>query len=52
MKKSLMYEYAQCAVLESPNLTTLTKLEVLRELMAREDTAKFVEQQEKANEAV
>jgi hypothetical protein len=54
MKKSEIYQYAQCAIIDSPNLMTMTKLEVLRELMAKEDVALFVEQQEaeKANEAV
>ena len=46
MKKSEMYKYAQCAVVDVPNLTTLSKLEILRELMAKEDVALFVEEQE------
>lgn len=55
MKKSEMYKYAQCAVVDVPNLTTLTKLEILRELMDKEDVALFCEKQEakeKADEAV
>ena len=55
MKKSGMYKMAQCAVVDAPNLTTLTKLEILRELMCKEDVARFCENQEakeKADEAV
>ena len=54
MKKSLIYKLAQNAVLVS-NLSNHEKLEILRELMDREDTALFVEkreEQEKANETV
>ncbi len=50
MKKSLMYEYAQCAVVDSPNLTTPTKLEILRELMRREDLELYSEKQEEKSE--
>lgn len=51
MKKSEMYKYAQCAVVDIANhLTTLTKLEILRELMAQEDLALFVESQEETDE--
>lgn len=46
MKKSEMYKYAQCAVVDIDNLTTLTKLEILRELMKMEDVSKFTEEQE------
>jgi hypothetical protein len=46
MKKSEIYKYAQCAVVDVPNLTTLSKLEVLRELMSQEDLALFCEKQE------
>lgn len=46
MKKSEMYKYAQCAVVDVPNLTTLTKLEILRVLMEQEDVALYVEEQE------
>lgn len=50
MKKSEMYKLAQKAVLLSQAMMVDEKLEVLRELMNREDTAKFVEEQEeKAN---
>ena len=54
MKKSEMYKYAQCAVVDVPNLTTLSKLEILRELMERERLEKFREErdEEKVNEAV
>lgn len=52
MKKSEMYKYAQCAVVDVPNLTTLTKLEILRVLMEQEDLALFVEDQEKKKKAV
>ena len=46
MKKSEMYKYAQCAVVDVPNLTTLTKLEILRELMKQEDVERFCEERE------
>lgn len=45
MKKSEIYKVAQCAVLEA-NYSKLVKLEVLRELMGREDLAKFTEERE------
>ena len=50
MKKSEMYKYAQCAIVDSPNICTLTKLEVLRELMDKEDVALFCEKQEEKEE--
>lgn len=55
MKKSEMYRVAQIAVLETCQVSAGTKLEILRELMNKEDVAKFVEEQEekeKANEAL
>jgi hypothetical protein len=52
LKKSEMYKYAQCAVVDSPNLCTLTKLDILRELMASEDLALFCEKQEEENNKV
>ena len=60
MKKSEIYKYAQCAVLECPELHTTTKLDILRELMKDEDMELYTEkqeekkkaQEEKANEAV
>ena len=60
MKKSQMYQWAQCAVLESPNMTTMTKLDILRVLFGDEDIELYREkqeaekkaQEEKANEAV
>lgn len=59
MKKSDLYQYAQCAVVDSPNLTTLTKLDILRLLFADEDLELYKERKaeeeakkEKADEAV
>jgi hypothetical protein len=49
-KKSKMYNWAQCAVLETTNLTTPTKLEILRLLMQDEDVALFTEEQEAKKE--
>lgn len=45
-KTSWIYRMAQLAVLESSSLTEFNKLEVLRELIAKEDVALFVEEQE------
>ena len=45
-KTSVLYRMAQIAVLESKSLTEHTKLEILRELMDKEDVALFVEEQE------
>ena len=45
-KTSWMYKMAQVAVLESGSLTEFNKLEILRELIAKEDVALFVEKQE------
>lgn len=50
MKKSEMYKYAQCAVVACVSINTPKKLEVLRELMAQEDLALFVESQEETDE--
>lgn len=46
MKKSLIYKCAQHAVLETNGLSDSNKLEVLRELIAQEDLALFIEKQE------
>ena len=46
MKKSVIYELAQIAVVENENFDSEIKLEVLRELMQKEDLAIFVEKQE------
>lgn len=46
MKKSEMYKSAQLAVMASASIGGYAKLEILRELMDREDTAKFIEEQE------
>lgn len=46
MKKSEMYKLAQKAVLNAQSIVIDDKLEVLRELMDREATAKYVENQE------
>lgn len=45
-KTSALYRMAQIAVLESNSLTEYTKLEILRELMDKEDVALFVEKRE------
>jgi hypothetical protein len=54
MKTSVIYKMAQNAVLNSTMIGNHEKLEILRELMAKEDVALFVESQEeeKANETV
>ena len=55
MKKSEIYHMAQCAVINATFLGVDAKLEVLRELMCKEDVALFCEKQEakeKNNEAV
>ena len=61
MKKSDLFNYAQRAVVEATTLTTRTKLEILRELMKREDVELFIEshieshiesQEEKDNEGI
>jgi hypothetical protein len=46
MKKSQIYNWAQCAVLESNNITTLSKIEMIRELISAEDLALYSEAQE------
>lgn len=46
MKKSEIYRMAQIAVLNGSGFSGLTKLEILRELMVREDLALFTEKQE------
>ena len=43
MKKSTMYFLAQVAVLKSDELAPSAKLEIIHELMHRENTEKFVE---------
>jgi hypothetical protein len=60
MKTSELYKYAQCAVVDCTELSTLTKLDILRVLMKDEDIELYTEEQEakkttqeeKANEAV
>lgn len=54
MKTSEIYWLAQCAVLDS-QLTVKTKLEIVRELIEKEDVALYCEnkeEKEKQNEAV
>lgn len=46
MKKSDIYKAAQCAVIDYNGMKPTTKLEILRELMAKEDLALFTEKQE------
>ena len=47
MKKSEMYHAAQLAVLGTTRLDPEEKLETLRELMVKEELAKFTEKEEK-----
>ena len=46
MKKSEMYRLAQGAVLTNEYLSIEDKLEILRELMSKEDLEKFTEEKE------
>ena len=55
MKKSDLYRLAQQAVLDTAMIPTSVKLEIVRELMDKEDLEKFIEdreEREKANEAI
>lgn len=53
MKKSEMFKVAQIAVVNSLSICVTDKLEVLRELMDKEDVALYVEEQaEKEKQAV
>lgn len=55
MKKSDLYRLAQQAVLDTALIPTSVKLEIVRELMDKEDLEKFIEgreEEEKANETV
>ena len=55
MKKSELYKLAQQAVLDTAMIPCSVKLEIVRELMDKEDLEKFIEdreEREKANEAV
>ena len=47
MKKSEIFRIAQIAVMQHQGLCSTDKLEVLRELMAREDMEKFIEENAK-----
>lgn len=49
MKKSEIYKVAQVAVLRADKIGDCTKLDVLRELMAKEDIALFAEKQEEGH---
>lgn len=54
MEKSEIYKAAQVAVLRDSAMGVITKLEILRELMAKEDVEKFCEkkkEKEKENNA-
>lgn len=46
MKKSLIYKCAQVAVMNHAGLTDVNKLEILRELMDKEDVAIYCEKKE------
>lgn len=48
MKKSEIYRLAQGAVILDNRFPADMKLEILRELMTKEDLEKFVEQKEEA----
>jgi hypothetical protein len=50
MKKSRLYQVAQCAVVNHPTLDVPTKLEILRELFDREDIALMLERDEVNND--
>ncbi len=50
MKKSEIYRLAQDAVVNVPYLKTHEKLEILRELMNKEDVALFTESQDEVKE--
>lgn len=54
MNKSEIYRIAQYAVLNCSSIGNKDKIDILRELIAQEDLALFVEKQEevKANETV
>lgn len=54
MKKSEIYRLAQYTIIDNQDMRTSQKAEILRELIAQEDLALFVEKQEevKANETV
>jgi hypothetical protein len=51
MLKSRIYELAQKAVVESEVLLPYQKLEVLRELMSREDLEKYLEKKDTKKES-
>lgn len=46
MKKSDIYKMAQIAVLGSNNISPGMKLDIIRELMEKEDVALFTEERE------
>ena len=46
MEKSMIYKYAQCAIIEYDAIPTRTKLEILKRLMADESLAKYAEELE------
>jgi hypothetical protein len=55
MEKSIIYKVAQVSVLRDDKMSEITKLEILRELMEKEDLEKWKEKQEEKetpNEAV
>ena len=55
MKKSDLYRLAQQAVLDTALIPTSVKLEIIHELMDKEDLERFCEEREekeKANETV
>ena len=49
MKKSEIYKYAQCAVIDA-HLTNETKLEILRELILQEDVWKSCDKEKEKAE--
>lgn len=46
MKKSEIYRIAQISVMHYPGLCSMDKLEVIRELMGKEDVEKYMEDME------
>ena len=51
MKKREIYKVAQICVINSNTLCSVDKLEVLRELMDREDTVQLLEKLEEKEDA-
>lgn len=52
MKKSNIYALAQIAVIESKTIPTIDKLEILHELMEREDLEAFIEEEKEKEKEI